>query len=366
MHLTTTTCKIPYSYLALEYAHFRDRIQVEVLDRIAAEAERGHFTIGSAIVEFEEAFAHATGYGYAVGVNSGTDALFLSLKALHIGKGHPVLTVPNTFMATVGAIVAAGAYPVFCDVGPDYLMNTKSINRSRGIDAIIPVELTGRSVSGLDWFGPAIPIILDSAQAVGAKRQRKGLLGCYSLHPLKNVHVWGDGGVVCTDDYGLYQDLKLLRNHGSPDRDTTLVPGHNSRLDTIQAIVGLFSLSNLEWVTTRRRANAAFYDKNLTGIEGITLPARGESDAEVFHTYVIQAEDRDGLRASMDLLGIECKIHYPIPLHLQPAYQYLGYEPGAFPVAESQARRILSLPIHEYLTMDQLEYVVSAIRGYYG
>jgi aminotransferase EvaB len=363
---TAAPTKIPYAYLPLEYSYWKDRIQSEVLGRIEREARLGQFTIGPAVQEFEEAFAAANGFRYAVGVNSGTDALELTLRAL---DAEAIVTAPNTFMATAGAALAAGCIVYFQDVMDNYLMDPSVDGWERVV--MMPVELTGRPYAAMEY---RFPIVVDSAQAVGALGgigHGGGLVGsakanCYSLHPLKNVHVWGDGGVICTQDQGLRDHVRLLRNHGAPDRDTVTMPGHNSRLDTIQAVVGLFSLSNLQWVTESRRTTARTYDVALKDVNGVVLPPRGpEPTGEVFHTYVIQVDHRDKLQQYLTDRGIETKVHYPVPLHLQPGFASLGYKKGDFPVAEAQADRILSLPIHEYLTDSQVQHVVESIQGFY-
>jgi len=369
--------KVPYGYLPQEYAANRGDID-EVLEKIRQCVEKGDFTLGDPVGEFEEAFAQVTGYAHAVAVNSGTDALFLAMKAMGVGYGNYVVTVPNTFVATVGAICATRATPVFTDVGDDYLMRLnlttekkRKLNVGTNIYGIryLPVELTGRPLPDdlFPWLNDQTfgPIIVDSAQSIGSKAPQIKDIATYSLHPLKNVHVWGDGGVVCTNHREMADAIRLTRNHGLRTRDEAALPGYNSRLDSVQAIVGLYSLRNVDWVTEQRNRHARVYDEALRGCEGVTLPPRSAGITEAFHTYVVQVDDRAHLIDRLLSKGIDAKVHYPIPLHLQPAFRHLGYEAGDLPVAEAQAKRILSLPVHEYLAEGQIEYVVETIRAFY-
>ena len=344
-----------------------------ILLAIAREMARGFYTLGPAVQEFEEAFAAYCGVRYAVGVNSGTDALFLLMKALGVGPGDGVITVPNTFVATVGAIIAAGATPVFIDIGDDYLMAQEGQIRPKMPPGLqlpgypkyrIPVHWGGNIA-----YTPKLHIE-DACQAIGAsyKGRKAGSLGvgaAFSLHPLKNLNVMGDGGMVTTNDEGLAQAIRLLRNHGLQDRDTCVMPGYNSRLDTIQAIVGLEVLKELLWVTERRQANAKRYDEGLRGLKEVTIPYRDSDVEQVYHLYQVEVERRDELLAYLQAKGIEAKVHYAIPLHLQPGFKSLGYQEGDFPRAEAFARDHLTLPVHQYLSNEQLDYVVEAIRGFY-
>ena len=368
----TVALKVPYSYLDLEYQAHKDTIDATI-ERIRDCVAKGWFTIGPYIQEFEEAFAKVAGYRFAIACNSGTDALVLALRTVGIGHGAEVWTTPNTFMATVGAILETGARPRLVDVGSDYLMDIDGVLRDRSsviANAVIPVALTGRPLSSVQAskLSAKYPdrIIIDAAQAIGCNPTGTGHIGCYSLHPLKNVHCWGDGGVVCTNSPIYTDQLRLLRNHGSPDRNTVLRPGYNSRLDTIQALAALESLSRVDQVTKHRNIHARFYDDTLGEISEVVLPPRDPDILEAFHTYVIQVDRRTELINYLSAQGIETKIHYPIPLHLQPGFAHLGYPKGAFPIAEAQAERILSLPIHEYLTEDQLDHVVTSIKRFYG
>jgi dTDP-4-amino-4,6-dideoxygalactose transaminase len=267
---------------------------------------------------------------------------------------------------------------VFVDVNEQYNIDPALIERAitPSTRAIVPVHLTGNPAD--------MPIILDiaarhglwviedSCQAIGASIDARpagsfGILGCFSLHPLKNLNVWGDGGVIVTDSEELFERLRLLRNHGLTGRDECAVFGYNSRLDTLQAIVGNRLMDDLPEITNTRIANARAYDEGLSRLDGhITIPPRPTHVRQVFHTYVVQTQDRDRLHGHLLDNGIEAKVHYPIPIHLQLASSYLGYNPGDFPACEAQAASIISLPVHQHLGRDALSYVIGTIAEFYG
>lgn len=348
-----------------------------VVARVVEEFKHCQFVLGPQVATFEARFARACGAAHAVGLNSGTDALFFALRALGVGPGDEVITVPNSFVATAGAIVMAGATPVFVDVNAEYLMDPARVadaitSRTR---AVIPVHLTGNPAD-MDSIGSVaarhgLAVIEDAAQAVGAAIGDRvvGSLGsaaAFSLFPLKNLGVAGDGGVLTTTSREIFDKVMLLRHHGLRARDEVEIWGYNSRLDTIQAIVANSVLDGLGDVTAARIRNAAFYDRALAPLAPhITVPPRRPGVRQVFHTYVVQAESRDRLREFLESRGVETKIHYPIPIHLQKAAEGLGYKRGAFPVCEAQSERIVSLPVHEYLTEAEQQYVVDRIREFY-
>jgi dTDP-4-amino-4,6-dideoxygalactose transaminase len=339
---------------------------------------RGQFILGSEVEKFEDAFAKLCGTNFALGLNSGTDALFLALKALGIGPGDEVLTVPNSFVATAGAIMAVGAKPVFVDVAPDYNIDVTLIESSitPRSKAIIPVHLTGNpaDMPGIAALAKRhnLYIIEDAAQSVmaainGQPTGSFGEAGCFSLHPLKNLNAGGDGGVLTTNSEDLYRKIKMLRNHGLKNRDEIEFFGYNSRLDAIQAVIALHGLKKLKEVTQKRIANAALYDREIKVLENfVTVPPRRSGWEQVFHTYVVQVKDRERLIAFLEKEGVETKIHYPIPIHLQKPCRLLGYRKGDFPVCESQSEKILTLPIHQFLTPEQLFYVTKQIKEFYG
>lgn len=353
---------------------FKDKSLLAILKR---QFRTCQFVMGPEVEKFESDFAALCQTPFALGVNSCTDAIFLALKALDIGQGDEVITVPNSFVATTGAIVAAGARPVFVDVGLDYNIDVELIERAitQRTKAILPVHLTGNPADMVKIMRIAqkndLYVVEDAAQAVMASIDGKrvgsfGDIGCFSLHPLKNLNVCGDGGVLTTRSRKMYEKLRLLRNHGLKTRDKVEFFGYNSRLDTLQAAVAGYLIRNLPSVTRRRVRNAELYDKGLRSLSDfVILPPRRKNVTQVFHTYVVRVKNRKGLMKYLSEHGVGTKIHYPILIHLQKPCQRLGYKKGDFPVCESQAWSILSLPVHQYLTEIEIEYVINCIKGYY-
>jgi dTDP-4-amino-4,6-dideoxygalactose transaminase len=364
--------RVPYSYLREQFADSEP-----ILRDIKGLLESTEFTLGSAVAQFEESFAQLCGTRHAIGVGTGTDALFLPLKVLGVGPGDEVVTAANTFIATAGAITAAGARPVFVDVGDDFNLDPARIEPAitPRTKALLPVHLAGQPAK----MGPILevakrrrlPVVEDACQAISASIGDRlvgtfGAAAGFSLHPLKNLNVWGDGGVVVTDSDELDGQLRLLRNHGLRSRDEVEVFGYNSRLDTLQAIVGNHLIKDVEAITAARIRNARALDMGLADLAGrVRIPARDPRERHVFHLYMFEADDRDRLLAYLLDGGIEAKIHYPVPLHLQPASRRLGYKEGDFPVAERQAARIITLPVHQHLTDDQVSYMVESVRRFY-
>jgi len=382
--------KVEYSYLLKQFEVKEGEAKVKYVDlpkQVNVEAiltdikeillKTGQFTLGQPVAEFEAKFAGLCKTKYAVGLNSGTDALFLALKALNIGSGDEVITAPNSFFATAAVIAIAGAKPVFVDVNNEYNIDAELIERAltHRTKAIIPVHLTGNPADMPRIMNIArrnnLHVIEDAAQAVSATIDGQptgsfGIAGGFSFHPLKNLNVWGDGGIATTNSKELSDRLRLLRNHGLKNRDEVEVFAYNSRLDTLQAIVANQLLNVLDAITDARIKNAKTYDDGLSDLtDHITLPPRKSNVKQVYHTYVIQARERNKLGAYLAEKGIETKVHYPVPLHLQPASQYLGYQEGDFPVCEAQAKSILTLPVHQHLTDDQVTYVIDNIRKFY-
>ena len=363
---------VPYVNLAAQHAPIKERLMAAIGDVI----DNGQFILGDEVAEFESRFADLCGVRYAVGVNSGTDALILALKVLGIGPGDEVITVPSSFVASAGCIAIAGARPVFVDVCEDYNMDPELVEQAMTprTKAILPVHLTGRPAN-MDPLreigrGHGLYMVEDAAQAVCAeyKGLRVGSLsevGCFSLHPLKTLNACGDGGVLTTNDTGLYEEFKTLRNIGLRTRDDCVAWGHNSRLDTLQAAILLVKLGYLEEWTEKRRNNARTYQELLSDVPQVQLPCDRPYERAVYHTFVIQAERRDELKAYLAAKGIGTAIHYPIPIHLQKVAASLGYGEGSFPVAERQAGRILSLPVYQELELHQLEYVAACIHSFY-
>ncbi len=338
---------------------------------------QGDFTLGKAVDEFEARVAKISQTEFAIGVGSGTDALFLSLKALGIGPGDEVITTPYTFFATIGAIVTAGARPVFADIGDDFNIDPKNIEKviTSKTKAILPVHWAGLicDMNAIQSIAKAnkLSIVEDACHAIQATYQGRpsGSLsdaGCFSMHPLKNLNVWGDGGFITTNSRELHDRLVLLRNHGLLNRDQCAVFAYNSRLDTLQAIVANFLLEKkLDNITQKRIENAANYDALLADCPGIRIPARPSDRKQVYHLYIVRAERRDDLVTFLNANGVDAKVHYPIPMHLQPAALEYGYHVGDFPVAERTCNEVISLPVHEFITRDNCEHVAKKIREFY-
>ena len=368
----TDTKKISHNYLVEQFFDYR-----EILDKIGKVVEKGDFTLGRAVDAFEKRYAKIIGVKNAIGVGSGTDALFLSLKAMGIQEGDEVITSPFTFYATVGAIVTAGAKPVFVDVGWDYNIDPEKIESSitNQTKAILPIHWSGKPC---DMFAIqniaekyGLSIIEDACHGILASCQGRmvgtfGLAGCFSMHPLKNLNVWGDGGIVCTNDDEFANKIRLMRNHGLRGRDHCEIFAYNSRLDTIQAVVADHLLDKLPEITQRRISNAHYLDLRLRKVKGVTIPPRDEEGVrQVFHLYSLRFECRDELQDYLQERGIDAKIHYPIPMHLQSAAKKYGYQKGDFPVAESIACSVLSLPVHEFIKHQELDEMVNAVKEFY-
>jgi len=340
--------------------------------------ETCQFVMGPEVEKFEANFARLCQTSFALGVNSGTDAIFLTLKALGIGTGDEVITVPNSFVATTGAIVATGAKPVFVDVGHDYNIDVELIEPAitRRTKAILPVHLTGNPAEIPKIVEIArenhLYVIEDAAQAVAASIKGQpvgsfGDVGCFSLHPLKNLNVCGDGGVITTKSEEIYTKVRLLRNHGLKNRDEIKFFGYNSRLDTIQALVANYVMDDLDRIIQKRQKNASIYNTELKHLEDfVILPPQREGVVQVYHTYVIQVKKREELISYLNEHEVETKIYYPVPIHLQRPCRELGYKKRDFPVCEKQAESILSLPIHQFLTEEQIYCVIDLIRQFYG
>ncbi|MFC1824516.1 DegT/DnrJ/EryC1/StrS family aminotransferase [Thermodesulfobacteriota bacterium] len=364
--------KVEYSYL---FEQFKDH--QAIFDDIDAIIRTGDYTLGKVVQEFEENFANLLGAKYAVGVNSGTDALFLSLKALGVGEGDEVITAPNTFIATVGAIMASGAKPAFVDVLDDYTINPALIEKAitARTKAIMPVHYAGHPadmdsiIKIAEEFG--LQVIEDACQAITAALGNQyvgtiGTAGGFSLHPLKNLNVWGDGGIIVTNSEDMLNKLILLRNHGLKNRDEVQIFGYNSRLDSIQAVVGNHLIKDIDIITEKRIRWADKIDKGLRDLpDYITIPERKRERRYVYHLYMVMGRERDRLLSFLNENGIEAKIHYPIPLHLQTAAAHLGYREGDFPVTETQCKRIITLPVHQHLFEDQIDYTIEKIHEFY-
>lgn len=365
--------RIPYVKLALHNSALKEVI----LKSIAEVLEQGDFILGDKVKAFEETFAATCGVKHAIGVNSGTDALVLSLRAVGVGPGDEVITVPNSFVATASSIVTIGATPVFVDVREDYNIDPARAAAAitRRTKAILPVHLTGRPADMDPLLSLSreynLPIIEDCAQAVLAEyRCRRvgsfGACGCFSMHPLKTWSACGDAGVITTNDDRIADVLRTLRNLGLADRGRCVQFSGNSRLDTLQAAVLLAKYPYVAEWTERRRKNAELYRERLSGLCQVVVPAEQPHETHVYHTFIPTFECRDELQRHLLSCGIETRIHYPIPIHLQSAALALGHARGSFPVTEFQADHILSLPIYPELGQAEIDLVCEQIRRFYG
>ncbi len=348
----TTKLKINHNYLSEQFADY-----LKIFKEIEKVVKKGDYTLGQKVNEFEKNFAKRTGARFVIAVGNGTDALYLSLKALNIGKGDEVITVPYTFVSTVGAIVTAGAKPIFVDIKEDYNIDEKKIKSAitKKTKAIMPVHWAGRpcEMDKIKIIAKKyrLKIIQDASQTIDSRFKNKQLVSfgdvcTYSMHPLKNLNIWGDGGFVATNNKKIADKLYLLRNHGLADRNNSKIFAYNSRLDTIQAVVANYKLKNkLSNITKKRIKNALMFDKAFRNN--------------------INVKKRDQLQQYLIKNGVDAKVHYPIPIHLQPAAKYLKYKRGDFPVAEQMANTSMSLPVHEFIKKKDINNVAQLINNFF-
>ena len=363
--------QINHNYLKEQFLDYD-----EIFNQIKEVVKNNDFTLGEAVDELESLIAKEADTEFAIGVGSGTDAIRLTLKALGIGDGDEVITTAYTFYATIGAIATTGAKPVLVDVRDDYNINPEEVIKkiTKKTKAIVPVHWSGRpcDMESLNKISQEfeIPIVEDACHALQAEYFGKrcgslGAAGCFSFHPLKNLNVWGDGGIVTTNSEYLNKKLKLIRNHGLINRDTCQEFAYNSRLDTIQAVVAKYLIQNkLENITYSRRSNAQYLDEKLRQFKDIKLVPRDPNLKEVHHLYMFSFEKRDELVQHLKSQSIDAKIHYPIPMHLQPASKKYGYKEGDFPLSEKLARKTISIPVHEFITKTHLNQVISSIGSF--
>ena len=363
--------QIPYANLAAQFAEERE----ELMPLVEAALAAGDYVGGEAVALLERDLAELCGVRHVVAVNSGTDALIFALKSLGIGPGDEVITPPNSFIASTSAIVHAGARPIFADVGADQNIDPAAIERAitPRTKAIMPVHLTGR-ICEMDAIWDiarrhGLKIIEDAAQSIGSVYHGKmsgslGDAGCFSLHPLKNLNAAGDGGFLATDDADVATRVQRLRNHGMSDRNTVQEFGYVSRLDTLQAVILRFRLARLPGVIERRRRNAALY-RQLLDRRHVFFPDERPGTVDTYHTFVIQTGHQDALKSWLTEHGIGTAIHYPIPIHLQPAARSLDYVRGDFPVTEAQAERILTLPVNQFTAPDDIRYVAAQVNRFF-
>lgn len=365
--------KIGWSYLA---AKFPPEVRKEIFTKLDDVVARGDFTLGREVKEFEDAFAAKIGVKHAIGVGNGTDALRLCLKAVGIKAGDEVITSANTFIATAGAICEVGAMPVFVDVTDNLTMDAGKIEAA--------ITDKTKAIMSVVWGGnmPDMPyiraladerdlfLIEDSAQAImssinGKKAGTWGDISAFSMHPLKNLSGWGDAGAVVTNDDDLAAWVRSYRNHGLIARNTVEFAGCNSRLDTVQAVVLQYVLSHIDEITNNRISNAKFLDKQLSLIPQVKL-SRRPKDNEIC-TYVMYEnfyQNRNELQIFLKESGIESLVHYPQPCYRNLAFQH-RCKVGDFPITDWQAENKLSIPAHEHMTKDELQYIIECIKKFY-
>jgi dTDP-4-amino-4,6-dideoxygalactose transaminase len=362
--------KISFNDFPAEWSLERDTL----LPQIESVFEKGDLDGGKAVGLLESKLAAYFGVAHAITLSSGADALIFGLKALDIGPGDEVITPANSFIASTAAIAHIGAIPVFADVGPDQNLDPDAVSAAitPRTKAIMPVHLTGRMANMTRLMQIArqhgLKVIEDSAQAAGALYHGHppgslGDVGCFSAHPLKNLNAADDGGFVTTDDPEIAARILRLRSHGLVDRDTATEFGFASRLDTVQAVVVLHRLTRLEEVVARRNANAALY-LSLLEPDLTRHLAHRPNTRDAFHLFVIQTEERDALRAYLTEHGVDSKIHYPVPIHLQPAAKGFPTRQDLLPNTERQAKRILSIPINQHLQDEDIHYVASVVNAF--
>ncbi len=365
--------KVPFVDLAAQHAELRDELTSAWLETL----DRSDLILGAAVEAFEKEFAQFLGASASIGVGNGLDALCLTLTALGIGPGDEVIVPANTFIATALAVTGCGARPVFVDCDPhtfnlDVAQLPGAISpRTRGIIPVhfggLPAEMDAILLCARQH---GLSVVEDACQAHGATYRggqcgTLGVAGCFSFYPAKNLGALGDGGIVVTNQRELADQLRRLRNYGQQEKYEHVVAGVNSRLDTLQAAVLSVKLRSLPTWNAARQRHAVRYRELLQTIGDLKFQSAGEESTHVYHLLIVQSESRDGLRDYLAKRGIQTGIHYPVPIHLQPAYSSLGHTPGDFPVSERLARHCLSLPMFPELKESQIEYVAEAIRDWF-
>ncbi|MCK4396243.1 DegT/DnrJ/EryC1/StrS family aminotransferase [candidate division WOR-3 bacterium] len=364
--------KVPFIDLSRQH----EPIKKELLKTFENVLDSNQFILGEEVKKFEEEVASYVGTKYAIGVSNCTNALLLSLRALDVGRGDEVITTPFTFIATAEVIAILGAKPVFCDIGPKTLnINPNKIPEliSNKTKAILPVHLYGQSADMDKIMQIAeennLNVIEDMAQAIGAKYKGKkvgtfGDTSCISFFPTKNLSALGDAGMILTNNEELDNKLRAFRVHGASKKYYHDVLGYNDRLDTIQAAFLRVKLKYLDEWNEGRRQIAHKYDVGLKDI--VQIPYVEPDNVTIYHQYTIRTPKRDELKEFLTEKAIGTAIHYPLPLHFQKAFKYLGYKEGDLPEAEKATKEVLSLPIHHTLTDGEVNYVISTIRSFFG
>jgi len=362
---------VPFLDLKAQYHTIHD----EVNQAIQAVLDKTAYAGGPFVKSFEENYANYCGCDHAIGVSSGTSAIWLALLALDIGPGDEVITVPNTFIATVEAISFTGARPVLIDVNPEtYNMDPNLLEAAitPKTKAVIPVHLYGQ-MADMDPIleiakKHGLKVVEDAAQAQGAKYKGKragsfGDVGCFSFYPGKNLGAYGEAGAIVTDDAGIAEKVKILRDHGQPQKYYHNYIGWNSRMDGIQGAVLDVKLNYIDQWNQKRRSHAEAYMQLLSGMDNIILPFVPEYAEPIFHIYAVRVKNRDTILEKLKEKEIHCGIHYPVPVHLTRAYGFLNHSKGAYPVAEQAAEEELSLPMYPELTAEQIVYTAEQLKA---
>jgi len=370
---------VPLLDLKAQHATIRD----EVLAAIMPIVDGQTFILGEPVQRLEAEIATYSNTKHAIGCASGTDAILLALRAVGVGRGDKVVTTPFTFFATAGAVHNVGGVPVFADIDPDtFNLSPETVSdvvaKHTDAKAVIAVDLFGQ-MAPIDTIAAAlpanVPLIEDAAQSIGARRNIDGAwtrageratITTFSFFPSKNLGGYGDGGMVVTQNDALAAEVMRLRTHGGTKTYFHEVVGYNSRLDALQAAVLAAKLPHLEAWSAARRANAAFYDAAFADLDGVRTPVIDPANESIYNQYTIRAERRDALQEHLKAKGIGFSVYYPLPLHLQPCFAYLGYKKGDFPESERAANEVVSLPVYPELTNGQRDQVVTAVRAFYG
>ena len=367
---------VPLLDLRAQHATIRDEVVSAMMKVVDDQA----FILGSPVQQLECEVAGLSKTKYAVGCANGTDAILLALRALDVGRGDEVVTTPFTFFATAGTIHNVGATPVFVDIEPrtfNIAPEAVAAAVNERTKAVIPVDLFGQMapIEQVAMAAKGIPVIEDAAQSIGARREVVGqwtmagqaaTIGTFSFFPSKNLGGYGDGGMIVTQDEALFKRLMRLRTHGSVKTYYHDEVGYNSRLDALQAAVLHAKLPHLAKWSERRRENAAYYNDAFAGVADIVTPYVDPLNESIYNQYTIRVPRRDALQQHLKDRGIGSAIYYPLPLHLQPCFAYLGYREGSCPESERAAREVLSLPIYPELTRAQLDEVAGTVREFFG
>jgi len=367
---------VPLLDLRAQHATIKDEVVPAMLRLVDDQL----FILGQPVEQLEQSVAALSRTKHAIGCANGTDAILLALRALDIGRGDQVITTPFTFFATAGTVHNVGATPVFVDIEPktfNILPDAVAAAVGPKTKAVIPVDLFGQMapIEQVEKAAPGVPIIEDAAQSIGAERRiggetvvagERATVGTLSFFPSKNLGAYGDGGMMLTQDDELAARLKRLRVHGGAKTYYHDEVGFNSRLDALQAVVLQAKLPHLTGWSAKRRTNAAYYDAAFADLGDVQTPYVEPCNVSIFNQYTLRVARRDALQSFLKERGIGNSIYYPLPLHLQPCFAYLGYKPGSCPEAERAAGEVLSLPIYPELTQSQLDEVIAAVRAFYG